>query len=116
VLPDADATGTDVACWIRDFEGLKKTAKKKENTKITGLQRLRCLTTNLPDESAALHLYRRVPMQSGSEFFAGSLKERPGARPGLSVQTVVGLSSDALLLATTQHQEATDEQRQPTTG
>ena len=41
---------------------------------------------------------------------------KPGARPGLSVQTVVGLSSDALLLATTQHQEATDKQRQPTAG
>jgi hypothetical protein len=39
---------------------------------------------------------------------------KPGAWPGLSVQTVVGLSSDVLLLATTQHQEATDEQRQPT--
>jgi hypothetical protein len=45
---------------------------------------------------------------SGSEFFAGSLKEKPGAWPGLSVQTVVRLSSDALLLATTQYQEATD--------
>jgi hypothetical protein len=31
------------------------------------------------------------------------LREKPGAWPGLSVQTVVRLSSDALLLATTQH-------------
>ena len=41
---------------------------------------------------------------------------KPGARPGLSVQTVVGLSGYALLLAATQHQEATDEQRKPTSG
>ena len=53
---------------------------------------------------------------SGSEIFAGSTKEKPGPWPGLSVQTGVRLSSDALLLATTQYQEATDEQRQPTSG
>ena len=53
---------------------------------------------------------------SGSEIFAGSTKERPGPWPGLSVQTGVRLSSDALLLASTQYQEATDEQRQPTSG
>jgi hypothetical protein len=34
----------------------------------------------------------------------------------LSVQTGVRLSSDALLLATTQYQEPTDEQRQLTSG
>jgi hypothetical protein len=33
-----------------------------------------------------------------------------------SVRAGTILSSDALLLATTQHQEATDEQRQPTGG
>jgi hypothetical protein len=44
------------------------------------------------------------------------LRGKPGAWPGLSVHTVVRLSSDALLLATTQHQKATDEQRQPTGG
>jgi hypothetical protein len=46
---------------------------------------------------------------SGSETFAGSTKEKPGPWPGLSVQTGVRLNSDALLLATTQYQEATDE-------
>jgi hypothetical protein len=53
---------------------------------------------------------------SGSEIFAGSTKEKPGPWPGLSIQTGVRLNSDALLLATTQYQEATDEERQLTSG
>jgi hypothetical protein len=58
----------------------------------------------------------QVHLAQRSEQLNGVLKEKPGAWPGLSVQAVVRLSSDALPLATTQYQEATDEQRQPTSS
>jgi hypothetical protein len=56
------------------------------------------------------------PTAIGQRNLRGKHKRKTWPMAGPSVQTGVRLNSDALLLATTQYQEATDEQRQLTSG